>query len=44
MRVHHATLTSRLRELWDRKKVPPNIETIGGYIGPVVKLKPIKGK
>lgn len=44
MKVHHATLSAWLRELNERHKVPPNIEVIGGSIGPVVKLKPVKSK
>lgn len=44
MAVHHMTLTAWLRERWAEKDVPPQIDTIGGYIGPVVKLSAKKEK
>lgn len=48
MAVHHATLTSFLRELVETDeggKIPDGIDAIGGYVGPVVKLKkPKEGK
>lgn len=44
MTVHHATLTSYLRELVDGNdgSVPEGIDKIGGYVGPVVKLTKAK--
>jgi hypothetical protein len=46
MTVHHATLTSHLRELIDTNdgKVPEGIDAIGGYVGPVVKVSKVKDK
>lgn len=46
MSVHHATLTSFLREIIDNSegKIPEGIDAIGGYVGPVVKLKKPKEK
>lgn len=44
MSVHHMTLSAWLRERWAEKDLPPNIDTIGGYVGPVVKLIPVKEK
>jgi hypothetical protein len=44
MAVHHMTLTAWLRERFDNEDVPEKIDTIGGYIGPVVRLKPINRK
>jgi len=38
MKVHHQVLSSWLRERFMNKKVPKGIATIGGYIGPIVKL------
>jgi hypothetical protein len=44
MTVHHMTLSSWLRERWSSRNMPPNISTIGGYVGPVVRLATKKGK
>jgi len=39
MTVHHMTLTSWLRERWRRGTLPAALDTIGGYVGAIVKLK-----
>ena len=44
MSVHHMSLSKWLRERWDARDLPPSLDVINGYIGPIVKLSVKRGK